>query len=137
MDAPGKYAPTVAECKSDKPFRPLATRQHALGPYPFDPNLIAQGVPPDGRVTVDDNIFGPLGGMPPLGPTPTPPPGPAAAPSGYAAGPATGTASVATAHYDPRTGRFATPAGAVSEQSDVVSPGTTKSWQELVWSGGA
>ena len=25
-------------------------RQHMLGPYPFDPNLIAQGVPPDDRV---------------------------------------------------------------------------------------
>jgi len=43
---------------SDKPYSPLAMRQHATGPYPFDPNLASQGIPPDSRVTNDDHIFG-------------------------------------------------------------------------------
>src|SRR5262249_14487035 len=38
--------------------------QHALGPYPFDPNLIAQGVPPDDRVDFNDRIFAPTEGTP-------------------------------------------------------------------------
>jgi phospholipid/cholesterol/gamma-HCH transport system substrate-binding protein len=39
-------------------------REHALGPYPFDPNLIAQGVPPDDRVDFNDRIFAPIEGTP-------------------------------------------------------------------------
>ena len=42
MGHPGKRAPTVEICDSDKPYEPLAMRQHALGPYPLDPNLVAQ-----------------------------------------------------------------------------------------------
>ena len=72
MGHPGKRAPTVQLCDSDKPFQPLAMREHALGPYPFDPNLVSQGVPLDGRVTFNDNIYGPLEG------TPMPPDGVAA-----------------------------------------------------------
>ena len=53
MGHPGKRAPTVEICNSDKPFMPLAMRQHVLGPSPLDPNLLAQGVPPDDRVTAD------------------------------------------------------------------------------------
>ena len=34
MGHPGKRAPTVEICDSDKPFVPLAQRQHALGPVP-------------------------------------------------------------------------------------------------------
>ncbi len=154
MDVPGKYAPTVQECKSDKPFQPLAVRQHALGPYPFDPNLIAQGVPPDQRVTVNDNIFGPIEGtalppelgQAPPGPPPieappppadpsSPPPGgesPAIAPSGFTPFDSAPGPSVAVAHYDPATGRFATPGGQVLQQADVVSPGAQKSWKDLV-----
>ena len=156
MEVPGKYAPTVQECKSDKPFQPLAVRQHALGPYPFDPNLIAQGVPPDQRVTVNDNIFGPTEGTPlppelgqtppgpppieaPLPPAGAPPPPadgqiPPAAPSGFASGDPASGPSVAVAHYDPQTGRVATPAGEVFEQTDVTSTGAPKSWQDLLLS---
>jgi phospholipid/cholesterol/gamma-HCH transport system substrate-binding protein len=61
---PGKRAPTVAICNSDKPFTPLAMRQHALGPYPLDPSLIAQGIPIDDRTTLSDDIFAPLEGTP-------------------------------------------------------------------------
>jgi len=69
MGQPGKRAPTVEICESDKNFEPLAMRQHVIGPYPFDPNLLAQGIPPDDRVTFQENIYGPLEGTPlPPGP---------------------------------------------------------------------
>ncbi len=48
--------------QSDRQFEPLAMRQHVTGPYPIDPNLIAQGVPVDDRITFQDQIFGPVGG---------------------------------------------------------------------------
>lgn len=108
MDVPGKYAPTVQECHGDKPFEPSAIRQHALGPYPLDPNLVAQGVPPDGRVLPDENTFGPV----------LPPP-------------------VAFAHYDPQTGRYATPDGRVYAQDDLGSAAAPKDWRDLVLSGTA
>jgi phospholipid/cholesterol/gamma-HCH transport system substrate-binding protein len=78
MDKPGKRAPTVEICKSDKPFMPLAMRQHTLGPSPLDPNLLSQGVPPDDRVTSNQRIFGPIEGTPlPPGAVPRgTPPGP-------------------------------------------------------------
>ncbi len=65
MGQPGKRAPTVEICESDKPFQPLAMRQHAFGTYPLDPNLIAQGIPPDDRVNWNrERIFGPVEGTP-------------------------------------------------------------------------
>lgn len=78
MGHPGKRAPTVEICNSDKPFMPLAMRQHTLGPYPLDPNLIAQGVPPDDRITSDQRICAAVEG------TPLPP---GAVPRGTPAGP--------------------------------------------------
>jgi phospholipid/cholesterol/gamma-HCH transport system substrate-binding protein len=47
-----------------------AMRQHVLGPYPLDPNLIAQGIPPDSRVDADDRIYAPIEGAPPTPPAP-------------------------------------------------------------------
>jgi phospholipid/cholesterol/gamma-HCH transport system substrate-binding protein len=93
MGHPGKRAPTVQICDSDKPYEPLAMKQHVFGPYPLDPNLLSQGIPPDDRVTSNDRIFGPVEGTPlppgavPQGTPPGPrgsygPPGP-----GYAAPP--------------------------------------------------
>ncbi|KUI04790.1 MlaD family protein [Mycobacterium sp. IS-3022] len=79
MAHPGKRAPTVEICDSEKPFVPLALRQHALGPYPLDPNLIAQGIPPDDRVTRDDLLYAPVEGTSPPSDAPpqqVPPPGP-------------------------------------------------------------
>ncbi len=65
MGQPGKRAPTVEICESDKPFMPLAMRQHIFGTYPLDPNLIAQGIPPDDRVNWNrERIFGPVEGTP-------------------------------------------------------------------------
>ncbi|AKK26664.1 MCE family protein [Mycobacterium sp. EPa45] len=110
MDKPGKRAPTVEICKSDQPFEPLAMRQHVLGPSPFDPNLIAQGVPPDSRINPGANIFGPLEG--------TPPPPPASEPNGY------------IANYDPRTGRYVGSDGQLYQQSDLAA--TPENWQDLM-----
>jgi phospholipid/cholesterol/gamma-HCH transport system substrate-binding protein len=156
MGVPGKRAPTVQECYSDKPYTPLAMRQHALGPYPMDPNLIAQGIAPDGRVDENERLHAPVEGtpMPPdAPPSGAPPPPPAAAPpplppssadfppmdaGGVAAAPSSFDAnksasgpSVALAHYDPQTGRYATPEGQVFRQTDLVA--APKSWQDLVF----
>lgn len=82
---PGKRGPTVEICNSDKPFEPLAQRQHIFGAYPLDPNLIKQGIAPDDRVNFyRDRMFGPVEGtpLPPGVPLPpgSPPPPPANAP---------------------------------------------------------
>jgi len=78
---PGKRAPTVEICDSDKPFEPLAMRQHVFGTYPLDPNLIGQGIPPDDRMNWNrERIFGPVNGtpLPPgVGGPPVGPPSPA------------------------------------------------------------
>ncbi len=103
MGHPGKRAPTVQICDSDKPYEPLTMKQHVFGPYPLDPNLISQGIPPDDRVTSNDRIFGPMEGTPlppgavPQGTPPGPrgsygPPGP-----GYAAPPLPSEATPPTA----------------------------------------
>jgi phospholipid/cholesterol/gamma-HCH transport system substrate-binding protein len=136
MEVPGKRAATVEQCSSDKPFEPLAMRQHSLGPYPIDPGLIAQGIPPDDRVDFSDQIYGPVGGtpMPPPAPAPPPPPpGPApAAPAAFA--PAEGP-SVAIATYDPATGQYATPQGQVFRQADLAPVAQDKTWQDLLPTG--
>jgi phospholipid/cholesterol/gamma-HCH transport system substrate-binding protein len=61
---PGKRAPTVQICNSDQPYMPLAMRQHATGPAPLDPSLIAQGIPIDDRTTLSEDIFAPVEGTP-------------------------------------------------------------------------
>jgi phospholipid/cholesterol/gamma-HCH transport system substrate-binding protein len=151
MGVPGKRAPTVQECYSDKPYQPLAMRQHVLGPSPIDPSLIAQGVPLDDRVDFNDRIFAPTEGTPlPPGAAPGPPapePVPAgpptdgiappdvggapAAPSAFVPNASGSSPSVAIAHYDPQTGRYATPDGHVGRQTDLVHPAST--WQDLIY----
>jgi phospholipid/cholesterol/gamma-HCH transport system substrate-binding protein len=100
---PGKRAPTVQLCNDPKGFQPLDQREHATGPYPFDPNLIAQGVPPDDRVDRSDHLYAPIEG------TPLPPE--AAQP---AAGPAPAPPAADTPAPDP-----------VATQADVVAPPPT------------
>ena len=146
MGVPGKRAPTVQECYSDKPYTPLAMRQHVTGPYPIDPNLIAQGVPPDDRVDLGERLYAPVEGTPmPPGAVPsgTPPDalppmdtggGVPATPSLFGANESGPGPSVATAHYDPQTGRYATPDGQVFRQADLVDP--AKSWQDLIFKAG-
>ncbi|MGC5255606.1 MCE family protein [Gordonia sp. DT218] len=46
LSHPGKRAATAAMCNSDEEFKPLATRQPVVGPYPPDPNLQRQGITP-------------------------------------------------------------------------------------------
>jgi len=116
MGQPGKRAPTVEICESDRPYEPIAMRQHVLGPYPIDPNLIAQGVPLDDRVTADEQIFGPIEG--------TPMPGPA-----EAAGDAPPPVGVAT--YNPETGEYAAPDGRVYQQNHLGGSGPQE-WQDLM-----
>jgi hypothetical protein len=154
MGVPGKRAPTVQECYSDQPYQPLAMRQHALGPYPLDPNLVSQGVPIDDRVTFGDQIYAPVEGTP-LGPPPGPPApdgstapppgnvetpappspeipsGPAAAPSSFNTNGVATTPSVDITQYDPRTGRYAATDGQVYQQTDLVS-GPPQTWQDLI-----
>jgi phospholipid/cholesterol/gamma-HCH transport system substrate-binding protein len=125
MGNPGKRAPTVEICESAEPFIPAAIRQHALGPYPFDPSLVAQGVPPDDRVDFGDQIYGPLEG------TPAAPVAPAAAPSAFTPG-ESGDPSVAFTNYDPQTGQYAAPDGQVFRQADLVAPAGSQSWQDLL-----
>ena len=131
-------------------------RQHALGPYPIDPNLLAQGIAPDSRVDHDKFIHGPIEGtpLPPAAVPPgeAPPPGappaeapqedspvaevppapdaPTMAPSAFSAG-GSGGPSVAIATYDPRTGRYATPDGKVYRQLDLVPRSGDKTWEDL------
>ncbi|WP_431232129.1 MCE family protein [Mycolicibacterium psychrotolerans] len=139
MGKPGKRAPTVEICNSDQPYEPLAMRQHATGAYPIDPNLLAQGIPPDDRTTFSDNIFGPLQGTP--APSAAPPAAPPTlaptdgatpvAPSGFSPGAAPGP-SVAVTRYNPKTGQYVTPEGAVFQQSDLVAHDATRSWKDLL-----
>lgn len=119
MGHPGKRAPTVEICDSDRQYEPLAMRQHALGPPPFDPNLVAQGVPLERRVPGEQHLTAPIEG------TPLPP---GAAPSAFDPGAAP---PVAFAEYDPQTGRYLTPDGTSVRQTDLVA-GKPASWQDLV-----
>lgn len=150
MGKPGKRAPTVEICNSDQPYEPLAMRQHALGPYPIDPSLLAQGIAPDSRAERDAFIHGPVEGTPPppaQAPAPAAPAeapagappeevppsdggAPTVAPSAFAPN-VSGGPSVAVATYDPRTGRYATPDGKVYRQTDLVPPSGDRTWKNL------
>ena len=192
IEHPGKRAPTVELCNDPRGYQPLAIREHSLGPYPFDPNLISQGIPNDDRVDFNERIYAPVQGTPlppgavpagtppdapppgapPPGPlpgpapavqAPLPPPPPAgnslngipippaavppvsggsaaappvdgavpAAPSAFS-GKATGGPSVAFAHYDPHTGEYLTPDGALQQVTNVATGGAPKSWKDLL-----
>jgi hypothetical protein len=142
MGKPGKRAPTVQICDSDKPFEPLAMRQHTLGPYPLDPNLLSQGIPPDDRVTADNHTFGPVNGTPlPPGAIPSgTPPGPAVPappPPAGAAHPSSSISSephakpaAAVAEYDRRDGKYLTADGQLFRQSNLVA--APKSWEDML-----
>jgi phospholipid/cholesterol/gamma-HCH transport system substrate-binding protein len=162
MGHPGKRAPSVEICDSDRPYEPLAMRQHVLGPYPLDPNLLAQGIPPDDRITSGDHLYAPIEGTPPppgLPPWPpqpartaeNPPPQPDTNPpplngSGGATPPAEPSAfdttqlrtrpSVALTYYDPGTGKYVAPDGQVYVQSDLVTRDGPRTWKDLVFGQG-
>jgi phospholipid/cholesterol/gamma-HCH transport system substrate-binding protein len=157
MEHPGKRAPTVEICNSDKPYEPLAMRPHALGPSPLDPNLLAQGIPPDDRITFRDNEFGPVEGTPrppgvpapgainapprPGPDSPPPPPGvpdsppaenqpPQAAPSAFGGRGVTPRMGVAT--YNPTTGAYVGPDRRLYWQSNLAAASKPKSWKDML-----
>jgi phospholipid/cholesterol/gamma-HCH transport system substrate-binding protein len=152
MGHPGKRAPTVQLCDDPRGFVPTAVREHVLGAHPFDPNLVAQGIPPDDRAETGDNIFAPTEGTPgpgaappasppappaPLNPLPPPPippdmpdPTPAAAPSAFDS--SAESPRVAVAQYNPRTGTYLAGDGQMYTQSDLVRSTSPKSWTDLL-----
>jgi hypothetical protein len=158
MGHPGKRAPTIELCDDPTGFVPLAQRQHVLGPYPIDPNLVSQGVPPDGRLDPSADIYGPVDGTPrPPGAGPAPaavpapvpddaeavpaPPPPATADDGVPAVPSSfqgsrpgSGPSVAFAQYNPRTGVYLGPDGDVYRQSDLVQSVKPKAWTDMLLS---
>lgn len=137
MGQPGKRAPTAEICESDQQYSPLAMRQHALGPSPIDPNLLAQGIPPDDRVSFEEHIYGPSEGTP-VGPAvaaATNGPSVAAATNGPSVAAATNGPSLAITPYDPKTGQFATPGGGVAQQPELGAQGEPQSWQDLLPTG--
>jgi hypothetical protein len=142
MGHPGKRAPTVQLCDDPKGFVSLAERQHALGPNPIVPNLIAQGIPPDGRVDADDRLYGPIEGTPlPPGlppapeanpsPLPEPPPDPAATPNSFAGNETGVHPTAAVTQYNPRTGAYMTADGHLYRQSNLAAAAPT-AWTDLV-----
>lgn len=64
MAHPGKRAPTVELCNDPEGYKPTALRQHTTGPYPFDPNIVAQGFAIDDRIDFQERIYAPLEGTP-------------------------------------------------------------------------
>jgi phospholipid/cholesterol/gamma-HCH transport system substrate-binding protein len=161
MGHPGKRAPTVQICDSDKPYMPLALRQHALGATQLDPNLLSQGVPLDDRVNDTNREFGPLEGTPlpagvtpqphmapPLAPAPPPPPpdthtgaalppgpgptGPGVAPSSFDHNGSRPGPALAVVPYDPHTGAYMTPDSQMYRARDLTASASQKSWKDLV-----
>ncbi|OCB16371.1 hypothetical protein A5717_04685 [Mycolicibacterium porcinum] len=74
MTKPGKRAPTAEMCNSDEQFEPVAQKQPVIGPYPRDPGLEAQGIPPDSRWFPDQGLYSAPGEGPPAPNTPPPAP---------------------------------------------------------------
>lgn len=147
MGVPGKRAPTVQQCNSDKPYEPLAQRQHVLGAYPFDPNLVAQGIPPDSRAQTPNGgneHLTPAPSAPPIPPPPNVPnaipappdepdsTAPGAAPSSLTINGSRAAPSVAEVHYDPKTGKYVGVDGHSYTQSNIAASAAPKSWRDLV-----
>lgn len=130
---PGKRAPTVELCNDPQGYHPLSARPHILGPYPFDPNLIAQGVPPDSRVSRDEKLYAPPSGTPP--PTPALPVPPLPAPPIATPNASTGNQSMpkaAVAQYNPRTGSYIGADGNLYTQSDFANSPAPVSFADLL-----
>lgn len=153
MGHPGKRAPTVQQCDSDKPYEPLAIRSHILGPGPFDPNLASQGVPPDERTRLGDHIFAPTPGTSPPDAVPAPgprapvlpePPIPLDQPD-PSPGPGRANAAPNTLHtngidgphlgvaaYNPRTGNYLGPDSRLYNQADLIEHQKPRLWTDLL-----
>ena len=106
---PGKRAPTVKMCESDEQYVPLNDGFNWKG----DPNATLSG---------QDIPQLPPGTPPAAARGPAPPP---------SAGP--GPPPIATAEYDPATGKYVGPDGKVYTQSDLAHPAPEeKTWQNML-----
>lgn len=177
IEHPGKRAPTVELCNDPRGFVPTAMRNHITGPYPFDPNLVSQGIPIDANVEGPDRLYLPTEGTPlppgavragtppvsepgtppfPVGapapmvpgaPAPPQPPIPLPAPPGEGPvlpgqavpvapssfdGNESGGPTVATAQYDPQSGQYVAPDGALHRVTNVAAGSAPKSWKDLL-----
>jgi phospholipid/cholesterol/gamma-HCH transport system substrate-binding protein len=114
---PGKRAPTVKLCESDQPYIPLNDGYNWKG----DPNatLTGQSVPQ----------FDP-GEMPPAAQAPGAAPPPAAESPPPTAPPP--PVPIATAPYDPATGKYTGPDGHEYTQSDLAFGGKERTWQQML-----
>lgn len=153
LGVPGKRAPTVDICYSDKPYEPLAQRQPTFGPNPRDPNLEEQGIPPQepdvrtNLVPVPDGLPMPESAagadLPPSQGPPANPPVPAeiAPPDTGVVAPSSNTTdspsriTFGAAKYDPRTGGYLGPDGKRYQQTDLVTGDRPTSWQQLMMPG--
>src|SRR5580693_5488244 len=109
---PGKRAPTVKQCESDKPYIPLNDGFNWKG----DPNatLTGQGVPE----------------FDPGEPIPTGFPGRPPASPGQ---PSSAPPPIAAAEYDPATGEYVGPDGQRYKQPTVAGgTGTQRTWQQML-----
>jgi phospholipid/cholesterol/gamma-HCH transport system substrate-binding protein len=129
MGHPGKRAPTVQLCDDPRGYVPLAMRQHALGANPIDPNLIAQGIPPDNRIDPSADIYGPVEGtpLPPgMGPPAVPPlpggvPAAVAPPPGAEPGPLPGPLPGPAPEAPPADGSAPAPDGTPAQPAAAPS----------------
>jgi phospholipid/cholesterol/gamma-HCH transport system substrate-binding protein len=114
---PGKRAPTVKQCESDKPYVPLNDGFNWKG----DPNatLTGQGVPEFDPGTPIPAGF-PGGPPAPPGQAPGQAPAPAAPPP------------VAAAQYDPATGEYVGPDGQRYKQPTLSGGLKERTWQQML-----
>lgn len=109
MAKPGKRAPTARMCNSDDEYVPLNEGFNWKG----DPNgtLSGQGIPQDPPATE----------AAPQATSPGPPPAAAAPPP-----------PIATAFYDPATGKYLGPDGQVYTQADLAPDNGGNTWQNML-----
>jgi phospholipid/cholesterol/gamma-HCH transport system substrate-binding protein len=102
-------------------------------------------MPSSGYMSTQSGDFPAIAPLDVAGPNPAPAPpagtppgaappadrGPQAAPSSFDQKPAAPTPSVATADYDPATGRYLAPDGKLYQQSDLVTSTAPKKWQDM------
>lgn len=99
-------------------------------PPPPAPPPPGVGPPPPPHGQTPPSVHGPElpGGV-------VPPPGaPPAEPSSFGATDSASEPSLGVARYNPRTGEYVGPDGALYRQSDLVRPAVPKTWKDLVFS---
>jgi phospholipid/cholesterol/gamma-HCH transport system substrate-binding protein len=118
MDKPGKRAPTVEICKSDEEYQPRGTNPWIGDPLPI----------------VDNPLAGQAEGAAPAS-LPSGGGGAQMTPSSYGGGtPQSGRPAIATASYDPNTGRYQGSDGTTYALSTIATPSSKEdpSWQTML-----